>query len=58
MFFTVIMLAIAAAVLAIGVYAINGLVGKDRGRTGKLLLSITGLYAGVAILAYMAALMH
>ncbi|HEY5527660.1 MAG TPA: hypothetical protein VIK02_08770 [Candidatus Anoxymicrobiaceae bacterium] len=58
MFFTVIMLAIAAAVLAIGVYAINGLVGKDRGRTGKLLLSITGLYAGVAILAYMASLMH
>lgn len=56
MFFTVIMVAIAVAVLAIGLYAIKGLIGKDRGKTGKLLLSITGMYAGVAILAFLASL--
>jgi hypothetical protein len=56
MLFNILLLSISIAVLLLGTYAIRGLVKEDKFRVGGVLIAITGAYAGVAILAFLASL--
>jgi hypothetical protein len=58
MFFIVLTVMVSLAVCALAAYAVRDTISNDGRRTGKLVLGIAGLYAGVALFMLLGSLVN
>lgn len=56
MLFNLLLLAVAIVVLALGAYSIKSLLKGGQSHLARVLVAVTGVYAGLAILAFLSSL--